>query len=71
MGEDDFKLFVFYCWQLKITTLYQLQQIKQQYNVKSNNDLLDLLCKLYNSDYYKITDAYYTKLFNDRQKQLI
>lgn len=23
-----------------------------------------------NNDYYKITDAYYTKLFNDRQKQL-
>lgn len=23
-----------------------------------------------NNDYYKITDDYYTKLFNDRQKQL-
>lgn len=42
----------FYCWQLKITTLLELQQIKQQYNVKSNTDLLSLLCNLYNSDYY-------------------
>lgn len=52
MDRQQMQDLMFYCWQLKITTLYQLQQIKQQYNVKSNKDLLDLLCKLYNSDYY-------------------
>ena len=52
MNTEQFNDLMFYCWQLNIKTLYQLQQIKQQYNVKSNKDLLDLLCKLYNSDYY-------------------
>lgn len=52
MNRKKFDLLCFYCWQLNIKTLYQLQQIKQQYNIKANKDLLDLLCKLYNSDYY-------------------
>ena len=52
MNRKKFDLLCFYCWQLNIKALYQLQQIKQQYNIKSNKDLLDLLCKLYNSDYY-------------------
>ena len=52
MNRKQFDLLCFYCWQLNIKTLYQLQQIKQQYNINSNKDLLNLLCKLYNSDYY-------------------
>lgn len=52
MDRQQLQDLKFYCWQLKITTLNQIKQIKQQYNIKSNTALLDLLCKLYNSNYY-------------------
>lgn len=52
MDKQQLDDLMFYCWQLKITTLLQLANFKQQYNIKTNEQLLDKLCKLYNSNYY-------------------
>lgn len=43
---------MFYCKQLKITTAKQLQDFINKYSITNNTQLINKLCRLYNSDYY-------------------
>lgn len=49
MNSDQLKDLLFYCWQLDIKTLGQLNEFKATHKAKSNSDLLNKLCKVYNS----------------------
>lgn len=50
MGEDDFKLFSFYCWQLKVETVGQLAKWKQEHKANSNAELLAKMAEAYNGN---------------------
>lgn len=50
MGKDDFKMFLLYCWQLKIKTLGQLAKWKQEHKANSNAELLAKMAEAYNGN---------------------
>lgn len=52
MDKQQVQDFFFYCRQLKITTFKQLFKIIKEYNIHDEDELLYILCKLYNSDFY-------------------
>lgn len=49
MKSELFKDLLFYCWQLNIKTFRQLAEFKAQHKATTNNELLNALCKVYNS----------------------
>ena len=49
MNSENLKDLLFYCWQLGIKTFEQLAGFKAQHKATSNNELLNALCKAYNS----------------------
>lgn len=50
MGKDDFDLFLFYCWQLKIETFKQLAKWKQGHKANSNAEMLAKMADAYNGN---------------------
>ena len=49
MNSEQLKDLEFYCWQLNIKTLGQLAEFKAQHEATTNKELLNALCKVYNS----------------------
>lgn len=49
MKSELLKNLLFYCWQLDIETFGQLAEFKAQHNATTNSELLNALCKAYNS----------------------
>ena len=49
MNREQIKDLFFYCWQLNIKTFGQLAEFKAQHNATTNTELLNALCKVYNS----------------------
>lgn len=49
MNSKQLKDLTFYCWQLNIKTPEQLAEFKAQHKATTNRELLNALCKAYNS----------------------
>lgn len=49
MNSEQLKDLIFYCWQLNIKKLKQLAEFKATHKATNNNELLNALCKVYNS----------------------
>lgn len=48
MNSEDLKLLCFYCWQLNIKTLEELERWKATHKATNNKTLLEALAKAYN-----------------------
>lgn len=48
MDRKQFDLFVFYCWQLKIRTVAELDWFKGLYGIKTNEQMLEKMAYIYN-----------------------
>lgn len=48
MSKEEMSLMQFYCWQLEIKTLSQLNKFKKVTNSKNNKELLENLTIVYN-----------------------
>lgn len=49
MKSEKLNDLLFYCWQLGIKTFGQLAEFKALHEATTNNELLNALCKAYNS----------------------
>lgn len=49
MKSEKFNDLLFYCWQLNIKTFGQLAEFKALHEATTNEELLNALCKVYNS----------------------
>lgn len=49
MDREKLNDLLFYCWQLDLKTFGQLAKFKALHKATTNNELLDALCKAYNS----------------------
>lgn len=48
MSREDWENVMFYCWQLEIKTISQLEKFKKVTNSKDNKELLQNLAIVYN-----------------------
>lgn len=48
MSSEDWENVMFYCWQLDIKTISQLDKLKKVTNSKDNKELLENLAIVYN-----------------------
>ena len=49
MNSEKLNDVLFYCWQLDIKTFVQLADFKALHKAITNSELLNALCKVYNS----------------------
>lgn len=49
MDRKQFDLLMFYCWQLEIRTIAELDWFKNLVKAKNNKDLLDKMAYTYNT----------------------
>ena len=48
MDREQFDLLMFYCWQLKIITVAELEWFKKLHNVRTNEEMLNRMAYVYN-----------------------